>query len=141
MEQWKTIESGPYSISNHGNVKKNGVDFPAKMNNRGQKYLYINGQLHQLARLVYGSFGDGYLYGDEFIKHIDGNKSNCAIWNLYMAYNRRSCPVESIFTCIVYPDLKSACITENYNYQTELYRMRNSPHRSNFVRVQTKKAE
>ena len=134
MKQCNKINIGPFEVDDMGNVTKNGVEFPAKINKRGQHYLYINGKLCQLARIVYEHFVD-HLWDGDFVKHIDGNKSNCAASNLYTGRNRRSQRVESKYTGKQYPDLKTACEAERYSYSTELYRMRNCPHRSMFERV------
>lgn len=134
MEQYKTINSSAFEVSNLANIKKNGVNFAAKVNKRGQKYLYIDGKLCQLARIVYENFVDALWDGD-FVKHSDGDKSNCAVHNLYTVRNRRSQPVESLFTGKRYEDLKTACQQERQPYSTEVYRMRNCASRCMFTRV------
>jgi hypothetical protein len=134
MKQCNKINIGPFEVDDMGNVTKNGVEFPAKINMRGQHYLYINGKLCQLSRIVYEHFVD-HLWDGDFVKHIDSNKSNCAASNLYAVRNRRSQRVESKYTGKQYPDLKTACEAERYSYSTELYRLRNCPHRSMFERV------
>ncbi len=134
METYKSVEFSAYEISNLGNVKKKGKPYTPKLTKTGTHFINLSTKPHYISRLVYELFV-GKLSPSDYVIHLDGDTTNNRVDNLYKSETRRAYPVRSLFTCIEYPDLKTACEAERYPYSTELYRMRNCPHRSMFERV------
>ena len=89
-EVWKTVNFNySYEVSNHGNVRKVGSDKlmkPIQMKNGAYK-IHLNSSPSEykqrtIAQLVAMHFLEDY-NSKKNTKHIDKNKSNCRVDNLF----------------------------------------------------------
>ena len=139
MEEWKQIFDSNFYVSNLGRVKleKNGIERYVKIhkNNYGHQYVTVYRRRINLPRMIAMKFLPPAPPEHFYIRRHDGNVWNNRADNLYWSTSNAGNKVVSRWTDIVYESLKRGCEAEDFKYQTELVRLRDRPHMSNFKRV------
>lgn len=96
-EIWVEIPGfSSYIVSNHGRVVNINLDreLEGHTRERGMRRVVVvsdEGKIHALnvGELVASNFLSGYREGD-YVKPIDGDRTNCAAWNLRFARTKRT---------------------------------------------------
>ena len=80
-EEWRATDDPKVLVSNLGRIKRNGRLVKPRISQDGYYIVWLNGKHQRLHRVVAKAFLDN---PDNLpvIDHIDGDKTNCAVYNL-----------------------------------------------------------